>query len=102
MLGLEVHQLHNEQVYPADLNCHNLMLDASGKPWIVDFDKCEFRAGEKWKQTNLERRLRSLRKVATDAGAVTCVGWLISAAGPLPTHSEISCRAARPSAPGMG
>ena len=38
------------------------MLDADGKAWIVDFDKCRFRADDKWKQHNLERLLRSLRK----------------------------------------
>ncbi len=63
-LGHAVRRLHNEQVYHADLNCHNLMLDTHGKAWIVDFDKCEFRSGESWKQHNLDRLLRSLRKEA--------------------------------------
>ena len=63
-LGHAVRRLHNEQVYHADLNCHNLMLDTQGKAWIVDFDKCEFRAGASWKQHNLDRLLRSLRKEA--------------------------------------
>lgn len=62
LLGRAVRQLHEEQVCHADLNCHNLMLDAQGKAWIVDFDKCGFRAGEKWKRQNLDRLLRSLRK----------------------------------------
>ena len=61
-LGRAVRQLHEHQVYHADLNCHNLMLDIHGRAWIVDFDKCEFRAGEAWKQKNLDRLLRSLRK----------------------------------------
>ncbi len=61
-LGRAVRQLHDAQVYHADLNCHNLMLDTRGKAWIVDFDKCAFRAGEDWKQANLNRLLRSLRK----------------------------------------
>ena len=61
-LGRAVRQLHDEQVLHCDLNCHNLMLDAQGKAWIVDFDKCGFRAGESWKTNNLTRLLRSLRK----------------------------------------
>ena len=36
--------------------------DAQGRAWIVDFDKCGVRPGEAWKQENLERLRRSLRK----------------------------------------
>ncbi len=61
-LGRAVRLLHEEQVFHSDLNCHNLMLDAAGKAWIVDFDKCRFRAGDDWKADNLARLLRSLRK----------------------------------------
>ncbi len=61
-LGRAVRQLHDHQVFHADLNCHNLMLDTAGRAWIVDFDKCEFREGASWKQANLDRLLRSLRK----------------------------------------
>ena len=61
-LGRAVRQLHDAQVCHCDLNCHNLMLDIRGKAWIVDFDKCGFRAGDTWKQANLDRLLRSLRK----------------------------------------
>ena len=61
-LGQAVRQLHDAQVFHADLNCHNLMLDTHGAAWIVDFDKCAFRAGETWKAANLKRLLRSLRK----------------------------------------
>lgn len=61
-LGLAVRRLHDEQVFHSDLNCHNLMLDAAGKAWIVDFDKCGFRTGDEWKAGNLARLQRSLRK----------------------------------------
>ena len=61
-LGRAVRQLHDAQVWHSDLNCHNLMLDAAGRAWIVDFDKCRFRGGEAWKADNLARLLRSLRK----------------------------------------
>ncbi len=68
-LGRAIRRLHDEQVHHSDLNCHNLMLDASGQAWIVDFDKCGFRSGDDWKAANLERLLRSLRKeLRLDAG----------------------------------
>lgn len=61
-LGRAIRRLHDRQVFHSDLNCHNLLLDAQGHAWIVDFDKCGVRAGEAWKQENLERLRRSLRK----------------------------------------
>jgi 3-deoxy-D-manno-octulosonic-acid transferase len=61
-LGQAVRQLHDAQCFHSDLNCHNLMLDAQARAWIVDFDKCDFRAGADWKGANLERLHRSLRK----------------------------------------
>lgn len=61
-LGRVIRQLHDRQVFHSDLNCHNLLLDAQGSAWIVDFDKCGVRPGETWKQENLERLRRSLRK----------------------------------------
>ena len=61
-LGSAIRQLHDRQVFHSDLNCHNLLLDGQGAAWIVDFDKCGVRPGEAWKQENLERLRRSLRK----------------------------------------
>ena len=60
--GSAIRQLHDRQVFHSDLNCHNLLLDGQGAAWIVDFDKCGVRPGEAWKQENLERLRRSLRK----------------------------------------
>jgi 3-deoxy-D-manno-octulosonic-acid transferase len=61
-VGLAVRQLHDHQVHHSDLNAHNIMIDDAGQVWLVDFDKCERRAGEDWKAENLARLLRSLRK----------------------------------------
>jgi len=61
-LGQVVRRLHDAQCQHSDLNCHNLMLDAQGQAWIVDFDKCGFRTGSDWKAGNLKRLHRSLRK----------------------------------------
>ncbi len=60
--GRAIRRLHDHQVFHADLNAHNLLLEDGGQAWIVDFDKCELRPGEEWKQANLQRLLRSLRK----------------------------------------
>lgn len=64
-LGRAIRQLHERQVFHSDLNAHNLLLDKPGQAWIVDFDKCEVRAGSDWKPRNLDRLRRSLRKEAT-------------------------------------
>jgi 3-deoxy-D-manno-octulosonic-acid transferase len=61
-VGQAVRQLHDHQVHHSDLNAHNIMIDEAGQVWLVDFDKCERRAGEPWKAENLARLLRSLRK----------------------------------------
>jgi 3-deoxy-D-manno-octulosonic-acid transferase len=63
-LGRAIRALHDRQVFHADLNAHNLLLDAQGRAWVVDFDKCGVRAGNDWKAANLARLLRSLRKEA--------------------------------------
>lgn len=61
-LGSVIKQLHDTGVYHSDLNCHNLMLDDKDKAWVVDFDKCDFRENGDWKEANIQRLLRSLRK----------------------------------------
>lgn len=61
-VGAAIRRMHDHQVFHADLNAHNLLLDAEHRAWVVDFDKCEVRHGEDWKSGNLARLLRSLRK----------------------------------------
>lgn len=61
-IGQAIRRMHDRQVHHADLNAHNLLLDDGGQAWIVDFDKCGVRAGDDWKDANLQRLLRSLRK----------------------------------------
>jgi 3-deoxy-D-manno-octulosonic-acid transferase len=71
-LGRAIRALHDRQVFHADLNAHNLLLDAQGRAWVVDFDKCAVRPGQAWKADNLARLLRSLRK---EAGRVSPYHW---------------------------
>lgn len=61
-VGAAVARLHAAGIFHADLNCHNLMRDAAGRIWIIDFDRCEVRAPGAWQAQNLERLQRSLRK----------------------------------------
>jgi 3-deoxy-D-manno-octulosonic-acid transferase len=61
-VGAAIARLHAHGVYHSDLNCHNLMRDAEGRVWTIDFDKCEVRPAGAWQQDNLERLRRSLRK----------------------------------------
>jgi 3-deoxy-D-manno-octulosonic-acid transferase len=61
-LGQAVRRMHDALCLHSDLNCHNLMLDAQGSAWIVDFDKCGFRPGDDWKAGNPDRLLRSPRE----------------------------------------
>ena len=47
----------------ADLNAHNLLFDAAGKGWLIDFDKGELRIpATAWRERNLRRLRRSLLK----------------------------------------
>lgn len=61
-VGKAVARMHKAGVYHHDLNVRNIMVDTSGKVWIIDFDRCRFRQGDKWKSQNIARFLRSLEK----------------------------------------
>lgn len=62
-IGRTIRRFHNHQVYHSDLNIHNVMLDKSGKVWLIDFDKGAIReSSSEWKAHNLTRLKRSLNK----------------------------------------
>lgn len=61
-IGREIKKLHQAQVNHTDLNIHNILIDKDNKVWIIDFDKCYQQAGNSWKESNLQRLLRSFRK----------------------------------------
>jgi 3-deoxy-D-manno-octulosonic acid kinase len=49
----------------ADLNAHNILFDASGQGWMIDFDRSHLRIpATAWREANLQRLQRSLRKLA--------------------------------------
>ena len=61
-VGKALAEMHNCQVYHHDANIRNIMMDDKRDIWLIDFDRCHFRSGDKWKKENLARLLRSLHK----------------------------------------
>ncbi|RBW66258.1 3-deoxy-D-manno-octulosonic acid kinase [Vibrionales bacterium C3R12] len=65
IIGQQIAKMHQAQVNHTDLNIHNILLDNMGKVWIIDFDKCYLQQGTEWKNSNLNRLLRSFHKECT-------------------------------------
>lgn len=63
-IGQTLGRFHRHGVFHADLNAHNVLLDAQGKPWLIDFDRGQLRTpAPHWQQANLARLKRSLDKL---------------------------------------
>ena len=62
-LGATLARFHQHGVYHADLNANNILLDDSGRFYLLDFDRGEKRPAAAWQQDNLDRLLRSLHKL---------------------------------------
>jgi 3-deoxy-D-manno-octulosonic acid kinase len=63
-VGAAVASLHRHGVDHADLNAHNILLDASGVVSVIDFDRGQVRPPGAWTSRNLARLKRSLQKIA--------------------------------------
>ncbi len=64
-IGACIGRFHHRGIYHADLNAHNILLDAEGSIYLVDFDKGAIRNPRPgWQQANLARLLRSLQKLS--------------------------------------
>ena len=62
--GRVVARFHRVGLDHADLNAHNLLFDAQGKGWMIDFDRCALRIpATRWRENNLMRLQRSLLKL---------------------------------------
>lgn len=61
-IGAAIGTMHGHGVNHRDLNCRNLLLDAAGAAWIIDFDRCLARAPGPWVASNLARLRHSLRR----------------------------------------
>jgi 3-deoxy-D-manno-octulosonic acid kinase len=67
-VGATIRRFHDAGVYHADLNAHNVLIQAADQVWLLDFDRGQLRAPGTWCAANLARLQRSLRKLA-DGGA---------------------------------
>ena len=64
-IGSTVRRFHDADVWHADLNAHNILL-ADQKVYLIDFDRGYRRQPSNgWKSRNIQRLLRSLRKLAS-------------------------------------
>jgi 3-deoxy-D-manno-octulosonic acid kinase len=62
-LGTLLRRFHDAGLDHADLNAHNILLDPQNRFWLIDFDKAKIRATGSWREGNLRRLRRSLRKL---------------------------------------
>ena len=61
--GQLVARFHRAGLDHADLNAHNILFDAGGRGWMIDFDRSRLRIpATAWRQANLQRLQRSLHK----------------------------------------
>jgi 3-deoxy-D-manno-octulosonic acid kinase len=66
-LGRTFARFHAAGFWHADLNAHNVMIDSQRRGWLIDWDRGRLRVpAEDWKQNNLDRLLRSLRKLGAN------------------------------------
>jgi tRNA A-37 threonylcarbamoyl transferase component Bud32 len=63
-VGAAIARLHRHGVDHADLNAHNILLDAAGTVSVIDFDRGQLRAPGPWTSRNLARLEHSLQKIA--------------------------------------
>jgi tRNA A-37 threonylcarbamoyl transferase component Bud32 len=62
-IGACIRRFHEQGVYHADLNAHNILLDAQDRPHLIDFDRGQLRPSGDWQRRNLARLRRSLLKL---------------------------------------
>lgn len=66
-VGATLRRFHDAGVWHADLNAHNIQLDARDV-WLIDFDRSRLLPRPVAGESNLKRLERSLCKIATAAG----------------------------------
>lgn len=62
-VGAAIARLHRAGADHADLNAHNILLDAKGTVSVIDFDRGRLRTPGVWGRRNLQRLRRSLAKI---------------------------------------
>jgi 3-deoxy-D-manno-octulosonic acid kinase len=63
-IGAVIARLHRAGVDHADLNAHNILIDAGQRVSVIDFDRGRLRSSGPWAALNVARLHRSLRKLA--------------------------------------
>lgn len=62
-VGRMIARFHRAGLDHADLNAHNILIDANGHCWLIDFDRGQIRIlATGWRERNLRRLKRSLLK----------------------------------------
>ncbi|MEO8011997.1 MAG: 3-deoxy-D-manno-octulosonic acid kinase [Dokdonella sp.] len=63
-VGVTLASFHACGVWHADLNAHNILCDAHGQVWLLDFDRGRLRVPKiGWQQANIARLRRSFMKL---------------------------------------
>jgi len=76
-IGRCIRRFVDAGVCHADLNAHNVLLDAADRVWLIDFDRGRLRAPGLWSDAMLARLYASLRKHAATLPAerFTAADW---------------------------
>ncbi len=62
-IGACIELFHQKNIYHADLNARNILLNKEGEVYLIDFDNSYIRSNsQSWKMSNLARLKRSLLK----------------------------------------
>jgi 3-deoxy-D-manno-octulosonic acid kinase len=82
-IGAVLRRFHDAGAWHADLNAHNILIDDSAGVWLLDFDRGRLLGPGSWREGNLARLERSLRKIAMEpeAPAFSHQGWRALRAG---------------------
>jgi len=62
-IGTCIRAFHRHDIYHADLNAHNILLDDRHRVFLIDFDKGVVDQDSSWQLRSLQRLQRSLRKL---------------------------------------
>ncbi len=64
-IGECIRMFHRHDIYHADLNAHNILLDKQMQIYLIDFDKSGVVQHGRWKYNSLQRLRRSFIKLLT-------------------------------------
>jgi len=67
-IGAMIRAVHDQGVDHPDLTAHNVLLDGSGRCFLVDFDNARVKPPGDWQRHGMDRFNRSLRKVSLETG----------------------------------